>query len=215
LRRSCGIVVRRRLLLTGALFAQRLPVSRYQGFSPLQPWHRCFVQHGLAMRDQRLRTPCADRLRERTKDLCDGRALSFPEGPAGLRADEYRLEEPGSPFQRMGLAPAEPRPRTPSTDSIKLARAPRGSFGHHERGARARVFGPLARPQHPYRELNGDGSRPDRSPSHPLDVAPRFASRLRLDTTPRCFEPASTTDASHYVHPRKHPLRRPGPERRG
>jgi len=76
-------------------------------------------------------------------------------------------------------------------------------------------FRPLHFREHPSARANDHRSRPDRSPSPSLDALPRFASRRRSDTAPRCLDSASTTDVSRHEHPRRPHLRRAAAARRG
>jgi hypothetical protein len=141
---------------------------------------------------QRLRTPCAHRLGERTKSLCHERVLSFrarARQPPDCRAHWERNQRlDGS---RPELTAAGSGLHTLSADSIEPVR--RQLIQPNAVTEAASGFRPL-HVLAPFCEENDSRPRPGRRPSPSLDVAPRFASRLGSTTAPRCFESVSTTD---------------------
>jgi len=181
----------------------------------LQPRHRPFVRHAVTgVVTERSLAPCAHRLGERTERQCRGRALS-PHDSAQQSPSLPRLfAEPEPRFPASGFSAHRYRdptrlPRIQSTVGDQPPRLDRGPTvrRRHNRGL-ASAFRPL-RAVATFREENDDRPRPGPSPSCRWAMSPRRASRLSLDTSPRCFESASTTDVSRHEHPQqKHPLRR-------
>jgi hypothetical protein len=134
-----------------------------------------------AWRAQRLRTPCADRLRERTKRQRLGRAMSPRGGTRQPPRCRTHTAEPGPRFPVNGISVHEAQdparlPRTRFWGSIMgqlVCRTPQ------PRGLRRPFDRHL--PVAPFCEVDDQGSRPDRWPLPSLDSAPRGASRPFLD----------------------------------
>jgi hypothetical protein len=136
----CGITVRRRFLFAGRPFARSGSRERCQGFSPSQPGHRSFAQLEARFRgSQRLQTPCAHRLRERTKRRRLGRANVASEGLLAISfTASFTAPKPGPRRSPTGVSVRwVVVPRAFRGVRFQLADGPTCSFGHHHRGARS------------------------------------------------------------------------------
>jgi len=180
LRRRCGIVVRRRFLCPDRPFARLSPGRDARVFRPCSRGTGVFVRHGSAERIQRLRTPCAHRLGEQTKDPCHGRVLSLRERAEAVPGCRASLTKPGSRFPAILFNGR--RLWTPHAfHEIDVFPSWRRLFiGHHQTRDSHRAHARCSSGA-PFCEANDHRSRPDRSPSPSLDAEPRSASRLRLD----------------------------------
>jgi len=134
----CGIVVRRRILFPGRPFARPRSRAEMPGFFALAAetpilraaWTR-------ARRIQRSRTPCADRLGERTKRQRLGHVNVAPRRrptaswlPHGRR--EARAPNPASGFSAHEMRDPTRLPRSRFEGSITRPTEPKD---HHDRGA--------------------------------------------------------------------------------
>jgi hypothetical protein len=163
------------------------------------------VQHGsAALRGgQRLRTPCAHRLGERTKRQRLGRATFTPRPVSKASWQSTLLSQSLGPApRRPGLAAATAQDPT-RLPRIRLWARPRTILfrGGSTTEGSAPAFRPLLARSTLLRR---------RRPTAPFRVAGLFRrSTLRLvgprglssDTAPRCLESVSTTDVSRHEHP--------------
>jgi len=175
----CGIVVRRRILFPGRPFARPRSRAEMPGFFALAAetpilraaWTR-------ARRIQRSRTPCADRLGERTKRQRLGHVNVAPRRrptaswlPHGRR--EARAPNPASGFSAHEMRDPTRLPRSRFEGSITRPTEPKD---HHDRGA-CWGLSTFARPEHPSAPRTTIDPVAGQKPSPSLDSAPRGALR--------------------------------------
>jgi hypothetical protein len=200
----CGIVVRRRIHFPGRPFARSRSGERCQGFSPLQPRCRSFVRHDPACwRAQRLRTPCAHRLGERTKRQRLGRVIVAPR-PDSIASWQSSLVHGARALHLsrtcLALTKAQDPTRLPRIRFWGPIKSQTCLADSSPRGLRRPCD--LCLPGAPF--CGGQGPP---APFRATGLLHRSTLRLARPhgqpsvAAPRCFEFVSTTDVSRHEHP--------------
>jgi hypothetical protein len=178
----CGIVVRRRIHFPGRPFARSRSGERCQGFSPLQPRCRFFVQHDSAIAGSAV----ANSLRPSAGGANEEAAPRARDCRPAARLDSLLAVEPGSqspgPASLASVFSAHESsgPHAPSTNSILGPDHESNLFGRLITEGPAPALRPLPARSTLLRRTMTTCPVPGDWPSPPLDSAPRSASRPTL-----------------------------------